>query len=91
LLTVTAHLKRSIRRLIGKTEYLAMLLKKRKSCNFRTGGKANLDVQSAIKRQDDVDDEKAKEVLSRISEDEKNATGFVDSSIFNKPTQTGGN
>jgi hypothetical protein len=50
---------------------------------IRTGGKANIDVQSAIKRQDGVDDEKAAEIISRIEEDEKNANGFVDSSIFN--------
>jgi hypothetical protein len=56
---------------------------------LRTGGKANLDVQSAIKRQDGVDDEKAKEIIARIGEDEKNANGFVNASIFNAPT--GGN
>jgi hypothetical protein len=50
---------------------------------IRTGGKPTIDVQSAIKRQDGVDDEKATEIISRIEEDEKNANGFVDSSIFN--------
>jgi hypothetical protein len=55
---------------------------------LRTGGKANLDVHSAIKRQDGVDDEKAKEIIARIEEDEKNANGFVDASIFN--AETGG-
>jgi hypothetical protein len=53
---------------------------------IRTGGKPTIDVQSAIKRQDAVDDEKAKEIISRIGDDEKNANGFVDSSIFNAPT-----
>lgn len=52
---------------------------------IRTGGKPTLDVQSAIKRQDAVDDEKALEIISRIEEDEKNANGFVDASIFNTP------
>lgn len=50
---------------------------------IRTAGKSTIDVQSAIKRQDGVDDEKAAEIISRIEEDEKNANGFVDSSIFN--------
>ncbi|MFZ7945673.1 portal protein [Neobacillus sp. 19] len=50
---------------------------------LRTGGKPTLDVQSAIKRQDAVDDEKAQEIISRIENDEKTVNGFVDSSIFN--------
>ncbi|WP_338018891.1 phage portal protein [Brevibacillus agri] len=50
---------------------------------IRTGGKATIDVQSAIKRQDEVDDEKAREIMARIEADEKTANGFVDSSIFN--------
>jgi hypothetical protein len=50
---------------------------------IRTGGKPTIDVKSSIKRQDGVDDEKAAEIISRITEDEKNATGFVDASIFN--------
>jgi hypothetical protein len=50
---------------------------------IRTGGKPTIDVQSAIKRQDGVDDEKATEIISRIEEDEKNANGFVEPSIFN--------
>ncbi|MFL6479357.1 MAG: portal protein [Bacillales bacterium] len=50
---------------------------------IRTAGKPTIDVQSAIKRQDGVDDEKAGEIISRIEEDEKTANGFVDSSIFN--------
>jgi hypothetical protein len=49
---------------------------------IRTGGKATIDVQGAIKRQDALDDEQAKEVISRIAEDEK-AAGFVEPSIFN--------
>jgi hypothetical protein len=45
--------------------------------------KPTLDVKSAIKRQDNVDDMQADEIMRRIEEDEKNANGFVDSSIFN--------
>jgi len=50
---------------------------------IRTGQKPTIDVQSAIKRMDEVDDEKAREIMSRIEEDEKTTSGFVDSSIFN--------
>ncbi|MFL6561813.1 MAG: portal protein [Bacillus sp. (in: firmicutes)] len=50
---------------------------------IRTAGKPTIDVQSAIKRQDGVDDEKAGEIISRIEDDEKTANGFVNSSIFN--------
>jgi hypothetical protein len=53
---------------------------------IRTGGKPTIDVKSSIKRQDGVDDEKADEIISRIGKDEKNATGFVDASIFNAGT-----
>jgi hypothetical protein len=45
--------------------------------------KPTLDVKSAIKRQDNVDDMQADEIMRRITEDEKNANGFVDASIFN--------
>ncbi|MEG7333232.1 phage portal protein [Bacillus sp. 0102A] len=51
---------------------------------IRTGGKPTIDVRGAIKQQDDVDDEKADEIIRRIEEDEKAASGFVDGSIFNK-------
>lgn len=50
---------------------------------IRTGDKPTLDVKTAIKKQDDVDDEKATEIMSRIKEDETEANGFVDASIFN--------
>jgi hypothetical protein len=50
---------------------------------IRTGNKPTIDVKSAIKRQDNVDDIKADETIRRIGEDEKNTSGFVDSSIFN--------
>lgn len=49
--------------------------------------KPTLDVRSAIKRQDEVDDEKAEEIMRRIEEDEKQTSGFVDASIFNEPTE----
>lgn len=51
---------------------------------IRTSGKSTLDVQSAIKRQDEVDDDKAKEIMDRIEKDEETAMGTVDSSIFNQ-------
>ncbi|UTR05153.1 phage portal protein [Alkalihalobacillus sp. LMS6] len=52
---------------------------------IRTGNKPTLDVRSAIKKQDDVDDEKATEVIARIKKDEEDAYGTVDASIFNLP------
>ena len=51
---------------------------------IRTGRKATIDIQSAIKRQDAVDDEKAAEIARRISEDEKAISGFVDGTVFNE-------
>ncbi|MCO0597383.1 phage portal protein [Peribacillus butanolivorans] len=54
---------------------------------IRTGGKATIDVKTSIKRMDAVDDDKAGEIITRISDDEK-AAGFVDGSIFNE--QDGG-
>lgn len=53
---------------------------------IRTGNKPTIDVQSAIKRLDDVDDEKATEIMRRINEDEQNVVGTVDASIFNQPS-----
>lgn len=52
---------------------------------IRTGSKPTLDVQSAIKFLDEVDDDKAAEVISRIESDEQAAVGTVDASIFNQP------
>lgn len=48
--------------------------------SIRTGGKETIDVHSAIKRLDRVDDEKAKETIRRIESD----TDTVDASIFNQ-------
>jgi hypothetical protein len=45
--------------------------------------KPTQDVRSAIKRMDEVDDDKAAEIERRIGEDEKKFNGFVDSSVFN--------
>jgi hypothetical protein len=53
---------------------------------IRTGKKPTVDVHSAIKRLDEVDDEKAAEIVDRIEEDEKQANSFVDASVFNTPT-----
>jgi hypothetical protein len=50
---------------------------------IRTGEKPTLDVKSAVKRMDEVDDEKAQEILSRIDDDTKRVEGFVNPSIFN--------
>lgn len=50
---------------------------------LRTSNKPNLDIKSAIKRLDDLDDQKAQEIMDRITEDEKTINGTVDSSIFN--------
>jgi len=51
---------------------------------IRTSGKATIDVQSTIKTIDEVDDEKAKEIMARIKKDEEDTMGTVDSSIFNQ-------
>lgn len=52
---------------------------------IRTGGKATIDVRSAIKQMDDVDDATAEEIMRRIDEDEKKEM-TVNSSIFNDQT-----
>lgn len=49
----------------------------------RTGGKPTIDVHSAIKLLDEVDDTKAAEIATRIQSDEDAAFGTVDASIFN--------
>jgi hypothetical protein len=52
---------------------------------IRTGGRPTLDVKSAIKYQDDVNDAAAEETMRRIEEDEsKDAT--VETSIYNDET-----
>lgn len=49
---------------------------------IRTGGKPTVDVRSAIKRMDALDDQQAAEVMARIDADEK-AASFVDGTVFN--------
>ena len=50
----------------------------------RTGGKPTIDVHSAIKYLDEVDDTKAAEIATRIQSDEDVSFGTVDASIFNE-------
>lgn len=52
--------------------------------SIRTGAKPTLDVKSAIKRMDAVDDIQADEVITRMSEDEARVAGTVDGSVFNE-------
>ena len=51
---------------------------------IRTGGKSTLAVHDAIKRLDDVDDTHAAAMMARIAQDEKDAFGTVDSTVFNE-------
>lgn len=50
---------------------------------IRTGDRATLDVLSAIKRMDGLDDMQAAEIVARIEDDTEREVGTVDSSIFN--------
>lgn len=50
---------------------------------IRTGNMATIDVKSAIKRMDGLNDAQADEILTRISEDETRTNGVVDGSVFN--------
>lgn len=52
--------------------------------NLRTGGKPTLDVHSAVKRLDGLDDEEATKIIGRIGEDDERIDSFVDASIFNE-------
>lgn len=52
---------------------------------IRTGNKATLDVASAVKRLDEVDDEKAQLIIDKIRADEDALHGTIDASIFNEP------
>nr|WP_275444603.1 portal protein [Paenibacillus sp. ACRRX] len=51
---------------------------------IRTGGKSTLDVHTAIKKLDGVDDSHAKAIMVRIGQDEKDAMGTVTSSVYNE-------
>lgn len=53
---------------------------------IRTGGKPTLDVHTAIKRLDNVDDTHVADVMARIDADETRVNGFVDSTVFNGDT-----
>ena len=50
---------------------------------IRTGAKATLDVATAIKRLDSLDDIQAQTIIERIDADTEKEIGTVDSSIFN--------
>jgi len=51
---------------------------------IRTGGKPTLAVHDAIKRLDNLDDSHASAMMTRITKDEKDAYGTVDSTVFNE-------
>lgn len=51
---------------------------------IRTGNKPTLDVLTAIKRTDGLDDMQAQEIIARIDADTEREVGTVDSSIFNE-------
>lgn len=50
---------------------------------IRTGNKPTLDVATAIKRSDGLDDMQAQEIIGRIGADTEREVGTVDASIFN--------
>lgn len=51
---------------------------------IRTGGKPTLDVRTAIKRLDGLDDSHATAIMTRIAKDEGDTYGTVDSTVFNE-------
>ena len=53
---------------------------------IRTGAKPTLDVATAIKRMDSLDDIQAQSIIERIDADTEKEIGTVDSSIFNAET-----
>ena len=55
---------------------------------IRTGNKPTIDVATAIKRMDGVDDIQATEILTRIDGDTEREVGTVDASVFNKEAET---
>jgi hypothetical protein len=52
--------------------------------NIRTGGLATIDVKSAIKRLDGLDDTQADEIMTRIEDDTTRVNGTVDSSVLSE-------
>jgi hypothetical protein len=57
---------------------------------IRTGNKPTLDVQSAIKRLDNLDDGQVNAIITKIDADETKANGFVDGTVFNGVNGAGG-
>lgn len=57
--------------------------------NIRTGGKPTIDVHTAIKRLDNLDDMQAQEIVKRIGADTEREVGTVDASIFNEEIDEG--
>ncbi|WP_141500957.1 phage portal protein [Paenibacillus luteus] len=52
--------------------------------SIRTGGLATIDVKSAIKRMDSLDDTQADEIITRMDDDTKRTSGTVDSSVLSE-------
>lgn len=55
--------------------------------SIRTGGLPTIDQHTAIKRQDEIDDNKALEILRRIEEDDERNNGIDDLDFFNRPQE----
>ncbi|MGG4142975.1 phage portal protein [Paenibacillus algorifonticola] len=51
--------------------------------SIRTGGQATIDVKSAIKRLDGVNDTQAEQILAQIGADDERVNGTVESTVFN--------
>lgn len=54
---------------------------------IRTGGKPTLDVATAIKRTDGLNDMQAAEIIEKIGADTEREVGTVDASIFNETSE----
>ncbi|MFF2886648.1 portal protein [Paenibacillus sp. NPDC057967] len=52
--------------------------------SIRTGAKPTVDVKTAIKRMDGLDDTQADQIVKRISDDETRINGTVDGTVFNE-------
>jgi hypothetical protein len=51
---------------------------------IRTGGKATLDVATAIKRMDAISDAQAAQIITQIDADEERTLGTVEATVFNE-------
>ncbi|MFC4103611.1 phage portal protein [Paenibacillus xanthanilyticus] len=51
---------------------------------LRTGNKPTLDVKSALKRMDGINDEQADRILDAMKDDEERVNGVVDGTVFNE-------